>query len=398
MLPKQIPNSQLKNLTKLSHNKTTKVLLFFFSVVLGCNHPKIDRMGGHAVDRQKGQKTITIKINGEDRPFQVKKTDKPENTQEKKEHVEGFASNQTAAAQEAETDDQFDWILPDEQPGETVKEFNIAAAPEKPKKQKDISVFNLGLKKKSKKGFVPTVFFAVFFAVLLGTSFGFILLKLVISEPDASATPAITPGENASEPANEVTGKISFEAAPLSTFVVQGGVFTTEEGVKQEQQKSVEKGVPASYIHGEGNFPLLLAISDDITKAKAEGAKLKEQGFQVFAKEIIFGGATIEGLSEDEKRLLEHIPNLFESLTASASAANIGIEVPADLAENTAAAGEVLSSIPDENINQEKLVSIKKELSSALAQFETYVSKPDAQAANKLQGHLLTFLSAYDGL
>ncbi|MEW9107950.1 MAG: hypothetical protein AB2374_01295 [Cytobacillus gottheilii] len=352
------------------------------------------------MEHKKGQKTITIKINGEDRPFQVKKTDHPEEKlQEKKEPMESFASFQTAAAQEAESDDQFDWILPEEEPENEVKEFNIASAPEKKKNVKGFSVFNAGLKKKGTKSYVPTVFFAVFFAVLLGTSFGFILLKLVIAEPDATASPAAgTPSEETGEQPGAPAGTIQFEAGPINTFIVQGGVFTTEEGVKQEQQKSMDKGVPASYIQGEGNYPLLLAVSADLTKAKDAGTKLKEQGFQVFAKELTLGGATIEGLTEDEKALLEHIPALFKSLTASASAAFTGVEIPADTAESTAAAGEVLTAISEDQIKQEKLILLKQELSSALAQFEAYVSKPDASSSNKLQGHLLAFLAAYDAL
>ncbi|WP_080844622.1 hypothetical protein [Cytobacillus gottheilii] len=350
------------------------------------------------MDHQREKRTITIKINGEDRPFQVNKTDNSENKEEKKEPMESFASFQTAAAQEAETEDQFDWILPEEEPEEEVKEFNIASAPEKKKNTNGFKVFNAGLIKKGKKSFVPTFFFAVFFAVLLGTSFGFILLKLVIAEPDATASPAATNGGQSAEQPEQPAGTIQYEAGSLNTFIVQGGVFTTEEAVKQEQQKSLDKGVPASYIQGEENFPLFLAISDDLTKAKDAGAKLKEQGFQVFAKEITFGGNTLQGLTEDEKLLLEHIPNLFKSLTASASAAYSGIEIPADTAENTAAAGEILSSISDENIKQEKLILLKQELNSALSQFEAYASNPDAAASNKLQGHLLAFLAAYDAL
>lgn len=76
--------------------------------------------------------------------------------------MESFASFQTAAAQEAESDDQFDWILPEEEPENEVKEFNIASAPEKKKNVKGFSVFNAGLKREEQRVMCQRSFCCVF--------------------------------------------------------------------------------------------------------------------------------------------------------------------------------------------------------------------------------------------
>ncbi|WP_458474647.1 hypothetical protein, partial [Acinetobacter soli] len=152
------------------------------------------------VDKPKSEKTITIKINGKDRPFQEKKEEKKGKTWElrqldrKQEQTEFFASIQTAAGKEA--DDSFDWILPEETEDEDIKEYKIATPPNSPA-ENGLSTLARKFRGRNKQGFLTSIFLAVFFAVLLGTSFGFIMLKLVFTDqaaetvdPPINETPA----------------------------------------------------------------------------------------------------------------------------------------------------------------------------------------------------------------
>lgn len=214
------------------------------------------------MDKPKSEKTITIKINGKDRPFQEKKEEMKEKSwdprqldrQKKQDQTEFFASIQTAAGKEA--DDSFDWILPEETEDEDIKEYKIAAPPKSPAKN-GLSTLARKFRGRNKQGFLTSIFLAVFFAVLLGTSFGFIMLKLVFT--DQAAETVVAPPINEKPAAgSQQTPAGSAGLETIATYVVQGGVFSNSEAAQQIKDANSQKGVYSQSITmGEQTFLFL---------------------------------------------------------------------------------------------------------------------------------------------
>ncbi len=354
------------------------------------------------MDKSNNGKTITIKLNGKDRPFQENSDEKQEETwkpkeldkKEKHEETEFFASIQTAAGKEA--DDSFDWILPDETEDSEIKEFNIASPPKNPA-YKGLSTLAKNFKRKNKQGFLTSIFLAVFFAVLLGTSFGFIMLKLVFTDQAAeTAAPAVSQTPAPSEQAAAGTETSTLE--PITTYVVQGGVFSNKEAAKQIQEANAQKDASGQIIEMGGQTFLFLGVSDSIDHAKAIGADLKRKGIDVFAKKIAFEEKSVEGLNAEEKKLLEMAPALYQSLSAGASGAAVEKSISAGLLEDIKKQSDNLNKLPADQIKNQSLISIREELSNASKQLDAFQKSGDAGSASKVQEHLLAFLAAYQSL
>ncbi|MFY2154873.1 hypothetical protein ACOSZF_04160 [Cytobacillus firmus] len=353
------------------------------------------------MDKPKSEKTITIKINGKDRPFQEKKEEKKGkswdlrqlDSQKKQEQTEFFASIQTAAGKEA--DDSFDWILPEETEDVDIKEYKIAAPPKSTAKN-GLSTLAGKFRGRNKQGILTSIFLAVFFAVLLGTSFGFIMLKLVFT--DQAAETAVPPINEKPAAANQQTPSAAADLETITTYVVQGGVFSNSEAAQQIEEANSQKGVYSQSIKmGEQTF-LFLGVSGSLEEAKEIGADLKSEGIDVFAKEVAFEGKAIEGVNAEEKKLAEIAPALFQSLSEGAASASLGSSITPETAEKIESRIKTVNELQADQIQNKSLISVREELLNASKQIDTYQQSGDAAAAGKIQEHLLGFLAAYQSL
>ncbi|MBY6051027.1 hypothetical protein [Cytobacillus firmus] len=354
------------------------------------------------MDKPKSEKTITIKINGKDRPFQEKKGEMKEKSwdprqldrQKKQDQTEFFASIQTAAGKEA--DDSFDWILPEETEDEDIKEYKIAAPPKSPAKN-GLSTLARKFRGRNKQGFLTSIFLAVFFAVLLGTSFGFIMLKLVFTD-QAAETVVAPPINEKPAAASQQTPAGSAGLETIATYVVQGGVFSNSEAAQQIKDANSQKGVYSQSITmGEQTF-LFLGVSGSLDEAKEIGADLKSKGIDVFAKEVTFEGKTIEGVNAEEKKLAEIAPALYQSLSEGAASATLGSSITPETAEKIESHRKTVNELETDQIQNKSLIPVREELLNASKQLETYQQSGDAASAGKIQEHLLGFLAAYQSL
>ncbi|GLB58372.1 SPOR domain-containing protein [Cytobacillus sp. NCCP-133] len=349
-------------------------------------------------------KTITIKINGKDRPFQEKRDEKQEESwkvkeldrkKQKEEETEFFASIQTAAGKEA--DDRFDWILPEETEDSEIKEFKIAS-PSKKTAYQGLNSLAKTFKRKNKQGFLTSIFLAVFFAVLLGTSFGFIMLKLVFTDQsvETASPPAV------SEPAvfsDQPAGMESLTLESITTYVIQEGVYKNKESAKQFQASIEKKGVPVQMYEMNGDTVLYLGVSDTLNNAKAIGNQIKNSnGLNFYAKEITFDGKSIDGLNAEEKKLLKMVPAIYQSLAAGAADASIEKSIHANVLEELKTHSENLNKLPADQIKKQGLITIKEELINASKQLDAFQQYGDSASAVKGQQHLLAFLAAYQSL
>ncbi|MBU8879560.1 hypothetical protein BGM26_11240 [Bacillus sp. FJAT-29790] len=359
------------------------------------------------MDRPENGRTITIKINGKHRSYQeIKELDKSQGKQEAEREsiqetnvpnreIDSFPSIETAAAQEALEDESFDWILPEETMESDAKEDTIAKQPKRTNKN-PFGTISKNLKKNNQNSFLSSVLIAVFFAVLLGTSFGLIMLKLVITEKEiATEQPVITvenPGDKQS------TGSEKLMLQPLTAFVVQGGVFSTSEAAKQFQDETIPKGSSAQIIEMNGQAFLYLSVADSIEHAKEVGTQFKSKGIDVFAKPITFEEKSLNGLLPEEKKLLEAAPTIYETLAAGAAEATIGNSISDTIAASVEKQSAMLSGIESKLLKNDGIITLKGELDNAIQQLKAYKQSPSQATLTKYQNHLLGFLAAYHSL
>lgn len=352
-------------------------------------------MGGWKVDKREKGQTITIKINGKDRPFKEGHSEDAETNRKTGNNIlldkDKYAvRNETAAAEEP-LEESFDWILP-----ELSDEPNVIKITDQAKKNQSKGWSGItNRKNKESRGIFTSIFFSVFLAILLGVSFGLMLLKPVITENTAVKLKEPSPAADNVKPAS---GTVSTSVPPISSFIVQGGVFSTSKAAESVKSAVEQKGVPAQIVSMNGQFILYLSVADSMENAKEIGSMLKKSGLEVFAKQINIGGNELRGLQEAERKLLESAPAIYETLSAAATEASLTNSISQATAESCSKQGDMLLQIEGTALKNEKVKIVQSNLVKAVEKAKMIQKSPEREAVNELQNDLLSFLAAYQSL
>ncbi|MDE3839772.1 stage II sporulation protein B [Bacillus methanolicus] len=346
--------------------------------------------------REKGQ-TITIKINGKDRPFkeahsedaEIEKKTGYNNRLDKDEYV---TRNETAAAEES-LEESFDWILPELSDEPKVAEKKIADETIK-NKNKGWSG-NANQKNNSSRGIFTSIFFSIFLAILLGVSFGLIILKPVISDNTAEEIEEPIPSADEAKPAG---GTASVNVPPISAFIVQEGVYSTSEAAEKAKSAVEQKGAPVHIVNLNGKFFVYLSVADSMENAKEIGSGLKKDEINVFAKPLDFGGKQLSGVQETERKLLESAPPLYETLAKAASEASLTNSVSKETAESLNNQGKAILQIEETALKNKNVKKVRSNLVNAIEKANAIQKSPEQETAKELQNELLSFLAAYQSL
>jgi stage II sporulation protein B len=258
------------------------------------------------MDKPADQRKVTIKINGKEKSF----ADNDETT----------TKLQSAAASEQDKEN-FDWVLPEpvESLSETKKEVSDLSSL---KKKAAFFSFGSHLGKSSKLDrsfFLKAPVLALLFAVLCGTSLGYIVLKTITADEQTVTSP-VQPTIPAGNSTNQASTTLNGE---LTVYFVQGGVFSTEDSAKLVQQQIAEKGVPAEIFQVDGQFYLFLGVAGSLEESKQLAVFLKTYGVDVYWKEMAVKPASAE---TDEKKMktISNLTSIYESLMKSSSGLLVG--------------------------------------------------------------------------
>ncbi|MEI2355600.1 SPOR domain-containing protein [Mesobacillus zeae] len=311
-------------------------------------------------------KTITIKINGEDRPF--KRTQQAKGKERKRTIPPGTDLKvghwkETAAAREND-DESFDWILPD--PVHKTEKKDHDAGSDRVKKEN--GSFRMPALNKSIKhsGMAKRVLGAVACAIVIGVALGYAILSVVTS---GTAAPGQNEAASLQEDAPAAVGKGTAKLTPIETFIIQGGVYTSMDSAEKTQKDIEAKGMTTAIIQSGGKYTLILDAAPSIEVAKQKAAEMKGKGIDAFAKPITIGGGQVKGVSKEETEILTLVPNAVQAMLT-----------PGDVTKAKEIAG-TLKQIPEKDIESKKIKSIK-----------TSLSQPASQ------GELLKVLAAYSEL
>ncbi|MGI8383178.1 hypothetical protein [Robertmurraya sp. P23] len=349
--------------------------------------------------------TITIKIDGKSRTYQENKQKlKPEKMTSSKTFVEDDGRKlefdkrpvekasikepnyeEVAAASAEKNEEDFDWILPETSEEPELEEYKIASYTSKPNKGKSV----IKALKKNKNNLSPSIFFALFFAVIIGMSFGFILLRLVISDQTLGGQEVVTtvpPTEQQSEQAN-VT---NYTLPVVSTFVVQQSAYTTIEKANEGKKDLDQKGIPSAVVTIDKSY-LLVGIGETKENGKAIGARLVEKGIDIYAKEIQVGGIQLNEITSTEQKLLEQASQLYAPLVTISTNLTLEQTIPEGASNNVTQMKAEWDKINSKEIKSERFIQLKEEIDKAI----TVAINPSKEKSTELQQHLLSFLSLY---
>ncbi|WP_158555868.1 SPOR domain-containing protein [Peribacillus glennii] len=339
--------------------------------------------GACEMDKSGNRKGITIKINGQEKSFEELESDRPL-----------LPENQIAATAEKTDEESFDWILPEEDEY-SVKEINTAASNNKGKKA---AIYMFGGKKKSKAGKDSNVFkmpfIAILCAILIGTCLGFIILKTITaSDRNAvqkqSAPTTASPAEKSTAPAEKTEKTIP---SPMNAYLVQGGVFSTEDSAKQMQKSIKQKGIPAEVFQLDGKFYIFSGTAGSLEDSKALASFFKQGQLAFFWKEISFAPVIKEG----EKEYVKQFSSLYSSLSQITSRLLYGPDLQVDqkqLDQQLKDAGKIAKVKTSEPLEE-----MEKQLSAAAELLGDFQTSKDQDKLLSAQEQLLAFLKNYQSM
>lgn len=321
--PTLIQAAEGKKFGEILSGQDDKSLVLFWGLY-GSMEAKLTG-GGMTMPKETAEKPagIKIKINGKESSFS--------------EHVEVHhwqdALQESAAAEEALPEESFEWQLP-EPGGNEIKEY------------KKIH-YNSDKKRKPARSFsarrripgLARLIAAVGASVLIGLLFGFLMLSIVNapgSDKTAHLSGQITPDERKPE-VSPASASPSIPSMKLA--VLQGGVFSSSETAEQARREASEKGLPAETFLKEGQYVLLIGLAKDIDHAKKRGQELKEQGIDVYAKEMTLFGGGEERVADTADAGLQADAARFGSLAAALAEAHESGSISGRTAEALQKAG-----------------------------------------------------------
>ncbi|GKU81439.1 SPOR domain-containing protein [Niallia sp. NCCP-28] len=359
------------------------------------------------------RKTITIKINGKERPFHDKEKGSVElnsSTLIEGKNAEKFG-DEVAAGSETIDDESFDWILPNEDEMEEKPPIlaNDSSAGEKNTFLKKKIKQDKGNKKSVNKGLVPSIFFTVLFAVVLGTGFGIILLKMVSSDQQVASNPnvAVSQGETetkvekkTNEEAKEAaagteTSAVTATKKDISTFIIQHIILSNENAVKQVQSQLKNEGYISQEIAVNGKIAVYLGVAGDLEEAKTWAKAIKKDKVEAFAKPITFnGGGKIKNVTKEEKSFIENSPAIYNAITVFVSSAQFGESSSAEAKKELKKQQAVLEEMKISAFKNKEVKNMAIQLNEGITKSVALDDngKGDTQA---IQKNLLAFLEKY---
>ncbi|ETI70308.1 SPOR domain-containing protein [Neobacillus vireti] len=336
--------------------------------------------------------TKVIKINPE-RP-ESEEHNEPETRVIKinRDHAESDGFLETAAAQEP-VDESFDWIIPESSEND-IEEFTVVNGKKTIKSgSKKLTSFSANFKRKDRQP-VGSIVISAIFAILIGLTIGGIMLKLVIMEPsEKAATEPETVEANGNENKAAAGKTTSLTINQLTTFVIQGGAYTSKEGAKDFSNGLVSKGIPSQVIEITGKHYIFLGVADSIEQAKTLAGQNKENGVEgAFAKPLLLEEKKFSEITAKEKSFLEAVPGIYQKLSATAANALVSKEISE---ESSKALATLETELNGSTIKNEKVKTLQAELANAEAKLKAFQKSKDTKSLTEAQQHLLNFLSFY---
>lgn len=323
--------------------------------------------------------TIKIKLNGKERPFEEKTVV----------HDWQAASEETSAASSEEMlEEEFEWILPDEEETE-IPEFKINHHTESKKRPYFHRVGNGPFKWGIKKLVVSFVL-----AITVGLLLGTFVLEIMKKEDIQATTTARNPVAAADKPGEEKEkANASYKAKlpAMSVPVLQAGVYSSNENAESAAKELANQNYATTILEMDGKYSLFIGVAGDLQEAKSWEKNVKESGLaDVWAKELSIGEGSIQLASKEQaEQFLKEI-NYYNSIAAEA----VKVEMGGNVNEKVLQAGlQLIDSQKDATYQNKEAVNLHEKLQTAVESLEK--SSGNQDEILKVQQALLDYMTIY---
>ena len=356
------------------------------------------------MDKPKAGNTIKIKLNGESKSF------KEEPIKENDQFSDDFTTIkidpklidqdvfiETAAAKET-IDESFDWIIPESSDNE-IEEFKIVSHHKPSKNKKKVTTFSTNSKKRN-GGVIRSIIVTIVFAILIGSSFGVILLKFFVTDNNRPAiTQPVVGNKGGTKDTNKTpSSSTSAVIGAQAAFVVQGGVFSSESAAKEGVEQVKSTGNPAQTLAIDGKDYVFLGVADSLESAKQLGAVYKANGVtEVFAKQIEIGEKKISEINDSEKSFLESSVAVFQQLSEVTTGSITTNSITDETVKTVSGLGEQISK-NSTKLSNEKVKTLNQDLTKAVEKVKAFQQSKETKNLIEAQQHLLNFLTGYYSL
>lgn len=333
---------------------------------------------------------MKVKINGEERNWKGKNSRKKGKKGEEAEKPdipvtswnEKAMAEQEAAASGAEKEDEFTWVLPEDD-GEVFQDDpKVVAVKKVSSKSKHSPYFSTG--KKVHLSAYPFKQYAItiVLAIVLGVSFGFLALNFMSDEdlPAALQTGAGQAEDVAAAPEAPGTGAGAAEQT-MQLYFAQIGKFSSKEGADATAADLKAKGFPAAAVEEDGSYFVYGGVGNEKQEADGLSNVYKSSSIDTWSgKTADFSVKS----NEDASAFIGH----FKTLVTLSSAA-----VEGNSKEVKSKSEAVLSELGKLKPKDESLVSMKKELTDVSSMLSKGADEKTGWAAQQKLMDLLVSLN-----
>lgn len=357
----------------------------------------------------KPKQGISIKINGQEREYNVNKVEK-ENQQDTE--LDTYENHEVAAAKEAEEDD-FTWVLPTTTEDEKGDQPFVAIEDVRNISSKKNNKFKgFGKKSFSPRSVLPSksFFVSIVLGVLIGTGFGLIVLNLltddIIQEQVASTNPQggtvgqKPSGDNEENPSaiddnkQKEDNTIPLKVAPLNPVVIQAGIFSTLDSGQLIADKIKNLGYSAVILENADTYIVLGGIGSNVDLVKKMSSVYAEKNQEYFVKPITIIGGDFQNVPEKESQYIGKAIPLYNELASISSNLLAGSDITTEKWQQVGGLYNEINSINQDKV-AEHLQSFSTNVTKAYEILNKYFETKDKASLWQSQQSLLDGLKDY---
>lgn len=202
---------------------------------------------------------------------------------------------------------------------------------------------------------------AISLAVIIGTIFGFIMLKIFGTIDNGMISQGNNPivsVENTSEKEENAKKDVMKTELPgIQAYILQGGVFSSKENAKKFADDYQGNGVMTMIWKRDNEFFLILGLSHSLKEANKMAANIEENNLDVFVKEWETPTREIKMTKDEEEWIHSFQMTLNTAIERLDNPKNDSFAEWDDLLKNIPNQSESLSSFEElihELLNNEK--------------------------------------------
>ncbi|MBD8068845.1 SPOR domain-containing protein [Bacillus sp. PS06] len=373
--------------------------------------------GGEEMD--KGSNRISIKINGNEKSVETdsEKAGSTNSINSSKpsdeEILQPFSYKKEMAAAKEEENDEFSWVLPneDDQSRNEAPPKIVQIEDVRNKYKKENPYFSMSKQKKSsfnriQTSFIKTFLVSVVLAVIVGLGLGALILNLMSAgeseqavgtpSPTQPVTGGAATGSKGEEKENQPSaGAAELKLEPINVAYVQEGVYKNKEAVDQLVESIKQSGFAATTIEMDGSHSVIVGIGTDKEMIKEIGNLYADrENKEPFHKSFEVAGGSFTKVNENDANYIKDAQAFFTQLLSLSSNSFSSKSISDEQWSSISTLQENIKGKVNEEMS-DGMKSFSTALTNAYNHLATYKESTDQATLLKSQQELLNAFQLY---